>query len=414
MTRSKSEPAEAPAANGPLSGLRVIDMGMLFAGPLIATNLSDMGAEVIKIEHPKGDEVRKQGRLKDGQSLWWRQVARNKRFVAVDASRPEGAAVVRRLVRGADVFIENFRPGRMAKWGLDYKSLSADNPGLVMAHVSGYGQTGPYSKRPGVGTLAEAFSGFAFTTGMADGPPTLPQFPLADAVAAMAGTYSVLAALFARERNGGIGDEIDISLYEPLMSLLGPMLISYDQLGVVAKRRGNAGWTTPRNTYLTSDGHWIAVASAANTAALRLFKVMGREDMIADPRFSTNLARNENADECDRLVAEWIAQHPLDEILRLFEAGDVLAGPVNDVAQIFSDPHIQARGSLVAVDDKVLGKVRLQNVVPRFTRQPGRVRWLGGAAVGADTAFYLREAGFSDAEIADLESRKVIRTGGAA
>ena len=241
-------------AAGPLVGLKVIDLGMLFAGPLVAANLADLGADVIKVEPPKGEEVRKIGRFKNGESLWWRVVARNKTLVTVDIGKPAGAEIVKRLARTADVLIENFRPGRIKEWGLDYDTLAAGNPGLVMLHISGYGQEGPYSDRPGMGTLAEAFSGFAHVTGEADGPPTLPPFPFADGVAAMSGTYAILAALYARERNGGFGDEIDLSLYEPLLSLMGAMVIDYDQLGVNMKRKGNRStWTVPRNAYRTQD-----------------------------------------------------------------------------------------------------------------------------------------------------------------
>jgi len=249
-----SKATKGPEATGPLKGLRVIDVGMVFAGPLVGSHLSDLGADVIKIEHPKGDEVRGLGRYKDGEGLWWRITARNKRVVAADIGKPEGAEIVRRLVKEADVLIENFRPGRIKAWGLGYEELSKINPGLVMLHISGYGQTGPYQHKPGMGTLAESFSGFAMVTGESGGPPTLPQFPFADGVAAMYGSYAVMAALWAREKNGGIGDEIDLNLYEPMLALMGPMVIDYDQLGHIAKRRGNRStWSVPRNSYRTKD-----------------------------------------------------------------------------------------------------------------------------------------------------------------
>ena len=343
--------------SGPLKGLRVVELGMLFAGPLIATNLADMGAEIIKIEHPKGDVVRGLG----DSSLWWSVVARNKKLVGVDVKKPEGADVVRRLLATADVFIENFRPGRVKEWALDYDTLREINPGLVMLHVSGYGQTGPYSKRPGVGTLAEAFSGYAHVTGEPDGPPTLPSFPLADGVAALTGTYAILAALWGRDRNGGVGDEIDISLYEPLLSMTGPMLINYTKAGVVSNREGNrARWSTPRNTYRTKDDRWIAVSSAADSPAMRLFRAIGREDLTKNPEWATNRERLKRVDECDGMIADWMLQHTQAEIMERMNQFDVLAAPVNDIEGILQDPHVKERGSVVTVADPVLGETVVQ------------------------------------------------------
>ena len=396
---------------GPLAGYRVIDLGMIFAGPLVATHLSDLGAEVIKIEHPRGDDVRTTGRSKNGRGLWWCVSSRNKRLVSVNIGKPQGAEVARRLVRTADVFIENFRPGRMKQWGLDYATLSAQNPGLVMLHISGYGQTGPYQGRPGMGTLAEAFSGFAHITGERDGPPTLPSIPLADGVASLTGTYAVLAALLAREKNGGIGDEIDLSLYEPLLSLLGSMVIDYDQLKHVTARRGNRStWTVPRNAYRTRDQKWVAVSSAANSIAPRLFRAIGREDYAIDPTLATNELRLKRVDEIDGEIAKWVAAHTLEEVLARFHEYDVVAGPIYDVAQIFTDPQVAHRQTLVEVEDAALGKVKIQNVVPRFTRNPGRVRWLGKAEIGADTGEVLEELGYSSEDIARLEAGGVIKT----
>ena len=397
-------------ASGPLVGLKVIDLGMLFAGPLVATNLADLGADVIKIEPPKGEEVRKIGRFKNGEGLWWRVVARNKTLVTADIGKPEGAEIVRRLARTADVVIENFRPGRMKEWGLDYDTLAAANPGLVMLHISGYGQQGPYSDRPGMGTLAEGFSGFAHVTGEADGPPTLPPFPFADGVASMSGTYAVLAAIYARDRNGGIGDEIDLSLYEPLLSLMGAMIIDYDQLGVTMKRKGNRStWTVPRNAYRTKDDRWVTVSCAANSIAQRLFRSIGRDDMADDPGLATNPQRVQRLEECDGVIAQWIGEHTLDETLQRFHDYDVVAGPIYDVEQICADPHTRHRGTVVEVEDPVLGHVRLQNVVPRFRRNPGSVRWPGKPGIGSDTHTVLADLGYTREDIARLESAGIIK-----
>jgi crotonobetainyl-CoA:carnitine CoA-transferase CaiB-like acyl-CoA transferase len=401
---------DVPAAEGPLKGLRVIDMGMVFAGPLLTTNLSDLGADVIKVEHPKGDEVRNIGRFKDGEGLWWRVTSRNKRVIAADISKPEGAEVLRRLAKEADVLVENFRPGKLASWGLDYASLSKANPGLVMMHISGYGQEGPYRHRPGMGTLAEAFSGFAMVTGEADRPPTLPQFPFADGVAAMVGAYSVMAALYAREKNGGLGDEIDLNLYEPLLSLMGPMVIDYDQLGHIAKRRGNRStWSVPRNSYRTSDDKWVAVSGAANSIAIRMFRAIGRDDLADDKTLHTNPGRVKRLEECDGAIADWVRKHTQEEVLNQFEKFEVVAGPICDVEQLVNDPQVQFNKTIIEMPDPALGKVRVQNVIPRFKRQPGKVRWVGKNQIGADTDEVLSELGYTPEEVRAMEAKGVVK-----
>jgi crotonobetainyl-CoA:carnitine CoA-transferase CaiB-like acyl-CoA transferase len=395
---------------GPLTGIKVIEAGMVVAGAMVTASLADLGADVIKIEPVKGDEMRRIGKKKDGEPLLWRVIARNKKVIAVDLNKPEGVEVVRNLISQADVFVENFRTGRVQSLGLDYASLSALNPGLVMVHLSGYGQTGPYSGRPGLGTLAEAFSGWSHVTGEADGPPTVPYYPLADAFAALTGSYAVLAAIIARARRGGRGDEIDISLYEPILSFQGSMSIDYDQLGFVARRRGNRviEWT-PRNTYRTADDRWFVVSSVGS-ATMRLFRAIGRDDIADDESLLVYANRVARADEIDSMIARWGAEHTLAEVLEAFDKHDVIGGPVYDIEQLFADPHVRERKTFTTVDDPVLGKIRLQDVVPRFTENPGKVCWPGPHLIGADTAEVLREAGYSDLSIKELEHSGVIRT----
>jgi len=397
---------------GPLTGLRVVELGMIFAGPLVCTLLSDLGADVIKVEHPDGDDVRLTGKFKEGKGVWWAVTARNKRMTSINVSKPEGADIVRKIISTADVFVENFRPGRMKQWGLDYETLSKINKGLVMLHISGYGQSGPYSRRPGMGTLAEAFSGFAFITGEKDGPPTLPSVPIADGVASIMGAYAVLAALMNRERTG-IGDEIDISLYEPLMSILGSMVIDYDQLNHITTRRGNRStWTVPRNAYRTKDDKWVAVSSAANSIAPRLFRAIGRPDWAEDPTLATNPQRFRRIDELDGGIADWIKQHDQAFVLDHFHKADVVAGPINDVSDIFKDEQVKHRETLTEVQDPYLGKVRLQNVVPKFTRNPGKIRWLGDQRIGRDTTEVLLEIGYTKKDIKRLETEGIIKLDG--
>jgi len=399
----------ATTTKGPLAGVKVIDVGMLFAGPLVGTLLADLGATVIKVEHPAGDEVRRVGRFKDGEPLWWRVTSRNKLLAAIDIKKPEGQDVLRRMIDDVDILVENFRPGRFAEWGMTYENLAQSNPGLILLHVSGYGQTGPYSDRPGMGTLAEAFSGFAHTIGPADAPPSLPMFPIADGVAAITGAYAVLAALHARARDGK-GDEIDLSLYEPLLSLMGAMAIDYDQLHYIAKRHGNrSNWSVPRNSYLTKDGRYIAVSSAANSVAKRLFNAIGRSDLANDPDLATNPQRVKRIEECDGAIAEWVARHTQEEALAKFLECEVVAGPIFDVEQLFENEHVKQRQTFVTVKDPTLGEVNVQGVVPRFRRNTAEMRWLGKTEIGADTAALLQQAGYSQEEAEALERSGIVR-----
>jgi crotonobetainyl-CoA:carnitine CoA-transferase CaiB-like acyl-CoA transferase len=262
-----------------------------------------------------------------------------------------------------------------------------------------------------MGTLAEGFSGFAHTIGPANAPPSLPMFPLADGVAAITGAYAVLAALHAREKDGK-GDEIDLSLYEPLLSLLGAMSIDYDQLGHIAQRHGNrSSWSVPRNAYKTADSKWVGVSSAANSVARRLFRAIGRPDLADDPDLASNPQRVLRLEECDGAIAAWIGQHTLDEVMQVFLANDVVAGPIYDVAQLFDDEHVRERGTYVSVEDPELGKVRVQGVVPRYKRNAGGMRWLGKSTIGADTHDLLLAAGYNESEIAGFVAAGVVRLG---
>ena len=364
---------------GPLAGLKVIDCATVFAGPLAGMVFADFGADVIKIEHPDGDALRKMGVAKDGHGMWWKVTGRNKRCITLDLHQEESKAAFLALVQEADVLIENFRTGTLEKWGLGWDVLCKLNPRLVMLRVTGFGQTGPYRFRPGLGTIAEAFSGFAHITGEASGPPTLPPFGLADGVAAYHGVFAVMFAIYERDVQGsGKGQVIDLSLYEPLFSLLGAQTTTYDQLGIIQTRTGNRSVNNaPRNAYQTRDGRWVSISAAAPSITRRVLDLCGGPGTADDPRFRTNTERVRHIEEVDGIVGGWIARHTLAEVIDAFEKAEAAIGPVYDVAQICEDPQYLARESVTVVQDKDLGPVRMQNVFPLMLRTPGRIRHAG-------------------------------------
>ncbi|CAM5227585.1 CoA transferase OS=Streptomyces alboniger OX=132473 GN=CP975_08855 PE=4 SV=1 [Streptomyces alboniger] len=393
-------PASATAP--PLTGLRVLDLATLFAGPLAATMLGDFGAEVIKVEHPtRPDPSRGHGPSKDGVGLWWKLLGRNKRTMTLDLSTPGGRETLLRLAAGADVVVENFRPGTLEKWDLGWDELSAANPRLVLARVTGFGQFGPYSRRPGFGTLAEAMSGFAAITGDPQGPPTLPPFGLADSIAGLATAYAVMTALAARDRTGR-GQVVDMAIIEPILTVLGPQPLWYDQLGHVQPRTGNRSTNNaPRNTYRTADGGWVAVSTSAQSVAERVMRLVGRPDLIDEPWFGTGADRARHADVLDGAVGAWIALRTRAEVIDAFEKAEAAVAPVQDVTDVMSDPQYAALSTITTVDDPELGPLRMQNVLFRLSETPGAIGW-AGRPHGADTDAVLAELGLTPEEIATL------------
>lgn len=403
-----ADPAGRPrtaAADGPLTGLRVVDLATLFAGPGAATLLGDFGADVIKVEHPrKPDPSRGHGPAKDGVGLWWKHLGRNKRTVTADLSTPGGRDVLLRLAATADVVVENFRPGTLEKWDLGWDVLSAANPRLVLARVTAFGQVGPYARRPGFGTLAEAMSGFAATTGEPDGPPTLPPFGLADSIAGIATAYAVMAALAGRDRTGS-GQVVDMAIIEPMLAVLGPQLLWYDQLGYVQPRLGNRSTNNaPRNTYRTADGGWVAVSSSAQSVAERVLRLVGHPEFVDEPWFASGTGRAAHAEEIDKVVGEWISRRSREEVLAAFESAQAAVAPVYDVRDVVADPQFRALGTVTRIEDEDLGPVRLQNVLFRLSQTPGAIRWTGRPH-GADTDEVLTELGLTPPEIAALRAQ---------
>lgn len=398
-----------PSPKGPLAGLRVLDLGTVYAAPITAMLLADWGADVIKVEHPRGDPARSHGLAKDGFGLWWKVISRNKRTITLNFSKPEGQEILRRLADQADVLIENFRPGVMEKWGLGPEDLQKINPALVVLRVTGFGQTGPYAKRRAFGTLAEAMSGFAHLTGSPDGPPTLPPFGLADGVAGLSGAYAVMLALYNRDAKGGAGQVIDLSLLEPLVGILGPSPSVFDQLGQIPGRYGNQSRNNaPRNLYLTADERWVAVSGSTTSVAERVMCLIGRGDITKEPWFPQAGERVRHADLIDPPVAEWIRARPYDEVYEAFhEAGAALA-PVYDIEQLTNDPQVRARDMITTIDDEDLGPLKMQNLFFRMDKTQGQIRY-GGRRLGQDTDAVLDELlGISGDKAAALREKGVL------
>ncbi len=394
----------------PLRNIRVLDCASFMAAPMAAMWLGDFGADVIKVEHPSGDRMRDWGTAKDGVPLLWKVVGRNKRSIGIDFHQSDGQALLRQLVVQADVLVENFRPGTMARWGLDYPRLSEVNSRLVMLSISAFGQTGPYSERAGFGTLAEAMSGYAYATGQPGGPPTLPSFALADAISGLCGAFAVMVALHERDRLSGRGQHIDLGIYEPMLTMLGHQFIEYDQLGIVAERLGSrVPFAAPRNVFLTADGAWVAISSSAQSVFERSCRAMGLDELVTDPRFADNRCRIAHADEIDEIFAFWIRGHDAATVLERFNAAGAAAFRVYNVADVFSDAHVVARGNLTTVDDVDLGPIRMQNVVPKLERTPGEIRH-PGPRVGEHTDEILREwLDLDSGEIDELRQSGAVR-----
>ncbi|MEU9265263.1 CoA transferase [Streptomyces sp. NPDC048251] len=393
---------KTPEKTAPLHGVRVLDLATLFAGPLAATMLGDFGAEVVKVEHPtQPDPSRGHGPSKDGVGLWWKLLGRNKRTITLNLSRPGGRATLLRLAATADVIIENFRPGTLEKWDLGWDALSAANPRLVLTRVTAFGQFGPYAHRPGFGTLAEAMSGFAAITGEPDASPTLPPFGLADSIAGLATAYAVMTALAARDRTGE-GQVVDMAIIEPILTVLGPQPLWYDQLGYVQARTGNrSANNAPRNTYRTADGNWVAVSTSAQSIAERVMHLVGRPDLIDEPWFATGADRAAHADLLDEAVGSWIAARSRTDVLAAFEKAEAAIAPIQDVRDVMADPQYQALDTITAVEDPELGRIRMQNVLFRLSSTPGAIRWTGRPH-GADTEEVLTELGLTEAELTSL------------
>ena len=385
----------------PLAGVKVVDIANFLAGPIASMFLADFGADVIKVERPEtGDELRFWGNDKNGVGLMYKLVNRNKQSVTADLRTPLGVEIVKRLVADADIVVENYRKGTLERWGIGYDVLNAINPGLIMLRVTGFGQTGPNSHRPGFGTLAEGYSGFAYITGYPDRPPLLPGFGLADDSAGLMGAFLAMVAL--QEKNGsGKGQVIDMAIYEPLFTLLGPQVVDFDQLGLVQERNGSRlPFTAPRNTYRTKDEKWVSISGSAQSTFERMCKALEAPELINDPRFLDNRLRIQNAVALDEALQASIEMFDRDALLVLFDEFDAAAAPCNSIAEIFKDPHFKARENIVSVEDEELGEpIRMQNVVGKFSRTPGEIRHAGPKLGSSNRAILIEQLGFDEADL---------------
>ena len=393
----------------PLQGVRVIELGTLIAGPFCARLLAEFGAEVIKIEPPGGgDPLRKWRKLHDGTSLWWYAQARNKKSVTLDLKHREAQEIVRQLARGADVVVENFRPGALEKWGLGWNELSRINPRLIMIRLSGFGQTGPYRDRPGFGAIAESMGGLRYVTGHPDRPPVRVGVSIGDSIAALHGVIGALMALHHRNVNGGRGQFVDVALYEAVFNMMESVLPEYDMFGYVRERSGaSLPGIVPSNTYVTRDGKYVVIGANADSIFKRMMNAIGRSDLADDPALAHNDGRVARTEEIEKVIGDWVAGHDLERVLEVLEKADVPSGKIYDIADIARDAHYAAREMIGSYRLKDGRSLKLPGIVPKLSETPGETKWVG-PALGEHTAEVLSALGYSAEQQRELKKRGVI------
>ena len=393
----------------PLSGLRVIELGQLIAGPFASKMLGEFGADVIKIEPPEtGDPLRAWRMLHEGTSVWWAAHARNKRSITLNLREPEGQDVIRQLAKDADIVIENFRPGALEKWGIGFKDLNAINPKLIMLRVSGYGQTGPYKDRPGFGVIGEAMGGLRYLTGEAGRPPVRTGVSIGDTLSGLHGVIGILLALRHREQQGGVGQEVDVALYESVFNMLESVLPEYSKFGAIRQPSGaSMPGIAPTNAYLCKDGKYALIAGNGDSIYKRLMQMIAREDLANDPKLARNAGRAEHADLIDAAISAYTAQHSLDDVLAAMNAAGVPAGKSYDAADIANDPHYQAREMILNATLADGSVVQVPGIVPKLSKTPGQIT-RSAPELGQHTTEILESLGISASQQADWKARGVI------
>ena len=385
-----------------LHGIKVLDISNFLAGPVSSMFLGDYGAEVIKVEKPGlGDEIRYWGNNKNGVGLMYKLINRNKKSITADLRTKFGVKIIKKLVKNTDIIIENYRKGTLEKWGLGYETLSKINPGLIMVRITGFGQTGPYSHKPGFGTLAEGYAGFAAINGYQDRSPLLPGFGLADETSGLMGAFLALTALNERDKKSGIGQVVEFGIYEPLFTLLGPQVVDYDQLGIVQTRNGSRlPFTAPRNTYLTKDDKWVSISGSAQSTFERMCEALNIKHLITDPRFLDNRLRIKNSKALDDELQEAILKFDQSTLIKMFDEVGAAVAACNNIKEIFEDEHFKARKNIIAVDDKELGgPLKMQNIVGNFSRTPGKIKHTGPKLGQHNYEILVEKLGFSEKEL---------------
>lgn len=395
---------------GPLAGVKVLELGQLIAGPFATAFLAWFGAEVIKVEPPgTGDPLRTWRVVHNGTSLWWHLMARNKKCVTLNLRVAEGQEIARELAKKVDVVVENFRPGTLEKWGLGYEGLKKENPALILARISGYGQTGPYAQRPGFAAVAEAFGGLRYVTGEPDRPPVRPNLSLGDSVAGLHAALGILMALYHRDAKGGSGQVIDVALYEAVLNLMEGTIPEYDKAGVKREREGmRLTGIVPSGTYPCADGAYIVIGANGESIFRRFMTAIRREDLAADERLASNEGRSKHIDEIDEAIAAWTKSRKSEEALKILSEADVPSGPIYSAAEMLADPHYRARGVFEDADLGGGDKVKLPRLAPRLEATPGEMRWIGPALGEHNTEVYGNWLGYPAAELARLSKEGVI------
>lgn len=366
-------------SNGPLHGLKVLELGQLVAAPFATRLLAEFGAEVIKVEPPeKGDPIRNWRYVEDGTSLWWYVQSRNKKSITLNLGSEEDQELIRQLAKEVDIVVENFRPGRLEKWGIGYEDLKRVNPRIIMVRISGFGQTGPYRDKPGFGSVAEAMGGLRYLTGYPDRAPTRVGISLGDSIAGIYGALGALMAVYHRDINGGQGQYIDVALYETIFSLMESMVPEYDRAGVVRERTGSTlPGIAPSNTYLTKDGKYVVIGGNGDGIFIRLMETVGRPELGTDERFSSNQKRSDHMEYLDGVIEEWTKGHDLKTVLEALDAAAVPAGPIYSIADIVEDMQFQMRGMIETMNVAGIGELKVPGIVPKLSETPGQIRWAG-------------------------------------